>query len=115
MDALIEAAAKLVAALRVSVPDAREVLISGRVGRVPEIFDAVTRRLDGAVGVRPLGGFTSAVKEAAQGAALIADGLAGGRYRNVVEAMRLRECHGSVLDHLYVAGADDMRRQFGLA
>jgi predicted butyrate kinase (DUF1464 family) len=115
LDALIEAAAKLVAALRVTVPDAREVLISGRVGQVPEIVDALTRRLDGSVGLRPLGGFTPAVKEAAQGAALIADGLAGGRHRDVVEAMRLRECHGSVLDHLHVAGADDVRRQFGLA
>ena len=55
------------------------------------------------------------VKEAAQGAALIADGLAGGSHRGVVETMRLRESRGSVLDHLYVAGADAVRRDFGLA
>jgi hypothetical protein len=29
--------------------------------------------------------------------------------------MRLRESRGSVLDHLYVAGADAVRRDFGLA
>jgi predicted butyrate kinase (DUF1464 family) len=114
-DALIEAAAKLVATLRVAVPEAREVLISRRVGRVPGVVGALARRLDGAVGVRPLTGFTTGVKEAAQGAALIADGLAGGPHRVVVEAMRLRECRGSVLDHLHVAGADEVRRQFGLA
>jgi predicted butyrate kinase (DUF1464 family) len=114
-DALIEAAAKLVAALRVAVPEVREVLISGRVGRVPAVAEAIAGRIGGAMSVRPLGGFAPAVKEAAQGAALIADGLAGGPHRHVVEAMRLRECRGSVLDHLHVAGADEVRRQFGLA
>ena len=114
-DALIEAAAKLVAALRVAAPGAREVLLSGRVGRVPAVAEALGRRLAGALPVRPIGGFTTRVKEAAQGAALIADGLAGGPHRNVVEAMRLRESRGSVLDHLYVAGADEVRRHFGLA
>jgi predicted butyrate kinase (DUF1464 family) len=114
-DALIEAAVKLVAAMRVVVPDAPEVLMSGRVGRLPAAAEAVARRLDGAIPVRPLGGFASRVKEAAQGAALIADGLAGGPHRDVVEAMRLRECRGTVLDHLHVAGADEVRRQFGLA
>ena len=113
-DALIEAAAKLVGALRVVVPEAREVLMSGRVGQLPALTEAVTRRLDGTIPVRPLAGFASTVKEAAQGAALIADGLAGGPHRHVVDAMRLRECRGTVLDHLHVAGADAVRRQFGL-
>jgi predicted butyrate kinase (DUF1464 family) len=114
-DALIEAAAKLVGTLRVVVPDAREVLMSGRVGRVPAVAESVARRLDEAIPVRPLTGFALRVKEAAQGAALIADGLAGGSHRHVVEAMRLRECRGTVLDHLHVAGADEVRRQLGLA
>jgi predicted butyrate kinase (DUF1464 family) len=113
-DALIEAAAKLVAALRVAAPGAREVLLSGRVGRVPAVADALGRRLGGALPVRSIEGFTTRVKEAAQGAALIADGLAGGKHRHVVEAMRLRESRGSVLDHLHVAGADEVRRDFGL-
>ena len=114
-DALIEAAAKLVAALRVVAPGAREVLLSGRVGRVSAVAEALGQRLAGALPVRPIDGFAAHVKEAAQGAALIADGLAGGGHRNVVEAMRLRESRGSVLDHLHVAGADEVRRRFGLA
>ena len=113
--ALVEAAAKLVAALHVAAPRAREVLLSGRVGRVPAVAEAIGQRLAGALPVRPLGGFAARVKEAAQGAALIADGLAGGRHRNVVEALRLRECRGTALDHLYMTGADEVRRAFGLA
>ena len=114
-DALIEAAAKLVAALRVSAPTAHEVLLSGRVGRVPAVVDALSRHLAGALPVRPIGGLGAHVKEAAQGAALIADGLAGGTHRNVIEAMRLRESRGTVLDHLHMAGAAQLRRDFGLA
>jgi predicted butyrate kinase (DUF1464 family) len=114
-EALIEALAKLVAALRVAAPGAREVLISGRVGRFPAILPALGRCLSGSTPIMPVGGFATKVKEAAQGAALIADGLAGGRHRSVIEAMRLRESRGSALDHLFVAGADQVRRDFGLA
>jgi predicted butyrate kinase (DUF1464 family) len=113
-EALIEAAVKMVAALRIAAPGAREVLLSGRVGRVPAVVEALGARLAGMLPVRALGGFAARVKEAAQGAALIADGLAGGPHRDVVEAMRLRASHGSALDHLYLAGADEVRRDFGL-
>ena len=41
------------------------------------------------------------VKHAAQGAALLADGLAGGRNADLVESLRLREARGSVLDWLF--------------
>ena len=50
------------------------------------------------------------MKHAARGAALIADGLAGGRYRDLIEVMCLREAQGTVLDHLYLTGAEEVRR-----
>lgn len=37
--------------------------------------------------------------EAAQGAALLADGLAGGRFRKLVEVMEIEGASGTVLDH----------------
>jgi predicted butyrate kinase (DUF1464 family) len=114
-EALLESATKLVAALHVSAPGAREVLVSGRVGRVPAVVEALRQRVAGRLPVRRLGGLTDRVKEAAQGAALLADGLAGGPHRDVVAAMHLRACRGSVLDHLHLAGADEVRREFGLA
>ncbi|WP_169976166.1 DUF1464 family protein [Tautonia rosea] len=40
------------------------------------------------------------VKHAAQGAALLADGLQGGRHADLVESLRLRESSGTVLDGL---------------
>jgi predicted butyrate kinase (DUF1464 family) len=114
-EALAETVAKMVAALAVSVRAPREVLLSGRLSRVPAVVAALATRLDGWAPVRTVGGFTARCKEAAQGAALLADGLAGGRHRDLVEALRLRDARGTVLDHLYVDGADAVRRQFGLA
>jgi len=112
-DALLEAVGKMVAALRVSVPAPREILLSGRLARVPAIAEALATALGAETPVRRLGGF-AACKEAAQGAALIADGLAGGRHRDVVEAMQVRQARGTLLDHLYVAGAEAVRAQFGI-
>jgi predicted butyrate kinase (DUF1464 family) len=90
------------------------VLVSGRLARVPAVVETLGERLAGTLPVRRLGGFAPRVKEAAQGAALIADGLAGGRHRDVVAALRLRASRGSVLDHLYLDGADEVRRHFGV-
>ena len=96
---------KAVAALAVSAPDACEVMLSGRLARVAGVRDEFARRLAGVmagVPVRVLTGFADVAKQAAQGAALIADGLAGGASAALVDALRIREASGTVLDHLYV-------------
>lgn len=111
-EAWLESVQKMVATLRVSVASPREVLLSGRLSRVAAVVEALAGRLAGVAPVRVLGGFPAAAKEAAQGAALIADGLVGGPGRPIVEALDLRGARGTILDHLYVAGADRIRAQF---
>lgn len=54
------------------------------------------------------------VKEAAQGAAIIADGLAGGRFAPIVDSLRLREASGTVLDWLTYPRAAEVRGWFGV-
>jgi predicted butyrate kinase (DUF1464 family) len=54
------------------------------------------------------------VKHAAQGSALLADGLAGGRYADVVEPLGLREAAGTVLDWLQHPRAPECRRHFAV-
>jgi predicted butyrate kinase (DUF1464 family) len=101
--ALEEGAAKAALALTVSVPAPREILVAGRLaGRATE---GLARRLAGVAPVRAMAGALSA----ARGAALLADGLAGGRYAPLVERLRLREAAGSALDHLRMHGADQIR------
>jgi predicted butyrate kinase (DUF1464 family) len=97
--ALQEGAAKAALSLTVSVPAPREILVAGR--HAPEVLDSLAARLPHPVRIVP--------NAAARGAAILADGLAGGRYAPLVEQLRLRDASGTVLDHLRLHGADRIR------
>jgi len=107
--ALEEGAVKAALALTVSVPAPREILVAGRLGGAPGLLDALTERLAGVATVSAAAGLGRRAKTAAQGAAVLADGLAGGRYAPLVEALRLREASGTALDHLRMYGAESIR------
>jgi predicted butyrate kinase (DUF1464 family) len=62
-----------------------------------------------------LTGFADVARQAAQGAALIADGLAGGKSAALVETLGIREARGTVLDHLYVIDPVAARARLGIA
>jgi predicted butyrate kinase (DUF1464 family) len=122
--AYLESAVKAVAAMAVSIAaraDGRrtsyDVILSGRLARVAAIRDELTRRLAGFTGegsIHLLTGFATVAKHAAQGAALLADGLAGGASAAIVESLGIREARGSVLDHLYVISPAVARARLGL-
>lgn len=115
--AYVESALKAVAALRVSVPHPSEVVLSGRLARLPGLHEELTYRLSGITGgaaVHVLSGVAAVAKQAAQGAALLADGLAGGTTAAVVEALRIREASGTVLDHLHVISPAVARARLGI-
>lgn len=100
--ALEEGAAKAVLALTACVPAPREILVAGRLASAPGLLDALAQRLGRVAPVRPALG----ARSAARGAAVLADGLAGGAYAPLVARLRLREARGGVLDHLRMYGAD---------
>ena len=102
--ALVEAAVKAVHALAVSVPAPHEIVVSGRLARLPGLVKALTSSLQGLAPVVPL--VPGRASAAARGGALLADGLAGGRHTALVDTLRLRGATGSALDHLRVAGTD---------
>jgi predicted butyrate kinase (DUF1464 family) len=112
-DAYVESVAKAVAG-ELAVVGADSILLSGRLSQVRGFREPLLAALARLAPVRDLvpAGTT---KEAARGAALLADGLAGGRHAVLVEAMRLREARGTALDHLYVMGSDAVRRWAGIA
>ena len=62
-----------------------------------------------------LTGFAAVAKQAAQGAALLADGLTGGKSAALVDAIGIREACGTVLDHLYVISPAQARARLGIA
>ena len=100
--ALEEGAAKAALALTASVPAPREILLTGRLA--PGVLDALGARLAHVAPVRIAHGLA-----AARGAAVLADGLAGGRYAALVERLGIRDASGSALDHLRIHGADRIR------
>jgi predicted butyrate kinase (DUF1464 family) len=116
-EAYLESAVKAVLMLAGSVPELREVVLSGRLARVPAVRDEIERRLGGVidrVSVHVLRGFAQVAKQAAQGAALLADGLAGGASASLIETMGLRDASGTVLDHLVVISPAAARARLGL-
>ena len=103
-DAYRESALKAVAAMMLSAPSARTVVVSGR----------YAERFPDAPGRHLLRGFASVAKAGAQGAALIADGLAGGAAASLVASLGIRKASGTVLDHLHVISARQARLRLGL-
>jgi predicted butyrate kinase (DUF1464 family) len=115
--AYVEGVVKAVASVAVWLPGSPDIVLSGRVARSPRMRAAVTGGLAAAgfTSIHPLEGFASVAKHAAQGAALMADGLAGGASAPLVAALGLRDATGSVLDHLHLIDAGAARRRIGIA
>jgi len=112
-EAFIESAVKTAVALALSVPGPAEFVLSGRLARVEAVSGAIRARLEPFAPTRLLEGFAAVAKQAAQGAALVADGLAGGTHRELVDLLAIREARGSVLDHLYVVPREQALRRLG--
>ena len=111
-DAFFEGLAKTVAAQTTVVPAPREVLLSGRLSRLAWVFERCRAAFGAVAPVRRVQGFATVAKEAAQGAALLAQGLAGGQCAGLVDAMGLCDVGGTVLDHLYMDGVDEVRSRY---
>lgn len=116
-DAYLESAVKAVASLQVSAPRTTEVVLSGRAGQNTKVRDELSRRLGDLLGLslHAVDGFAKAAGHAAQGAALIADGLAGGAQADLVETLRVRQASGTALDHLYVISRAAAEARLGIA
>jgi predicted butyrate kinase (DUF1464 family) len=107
--ALEEGAAKAALALTSSAPAPREILLAGRLAKAPGVLDALAARLAHVAPVRMATDPGARANAAAQGAAVLADGLAGGRSAALVERLGVRDAAGSALDHLRMHGADRIR------
>jgi len=97
---MLESVAKGIAGMMVAVEKPREILLSGRLSRIPEIADALSARLAHLGKVRTVGRKASVAKEAAEGAYIIGEGLLGGKYRGIVDSLKLREASGTMFDHV---------------
>jgi predicted butyrate kinase (DUF1464 family) len=106
---MLESILKSVAAMTVAVEKPREILLSGRLSRIPEIVSALSPRLKklGKVGV--VGRKAKVAKEAAEGAYILGEGLLGGKYKSIVDALQLRQAKGSMFDYILLKGAEPVK------
>ncbi len=112
-NAYLEGAVKDVLSLTASVKP-EEILVSGRISRVKGLFEELKERLEVAP-VRRVGGFNvKNIKEAAQGAALIANGLAGGKYKKLVDVMKIKDARGTSLDYILLPEIENLKKEYGV-
>lgn len=102
-DAMMEGIEKAVASMKVSIKNPKEILLSGRWTKRKEIKEELITRLSNHAEVRALGFLEGAekTKETAQGYAMVADGLAGGVFKELIEWMKIREAKGTALDYIH--------------
>ncbi|TFG05373.1 MAG: DUF1464 domain-containing protein [Promethearchaeota archaeon] len=100
---LIEGILKDINAMTVSVKHPKEILLSGRLSKIDTLCQELNTQLKAIAPVRRIKGLSNVhiAKEAAQGAAIIANGLAGGKFKALIENMNLLDAKGTVLDYIY--------------
>jgi predicted butyrate kinase (DUF1464 family) len=103
---LLESITKGVAAMTVSVAGPREILLSGRLSGIPELAGALTLKLAQFGKVRKVGRQAKVAKEAAEGAYIIGEGLLGGKYKGIVDCLKLRGAMGTMHDYIQIKGAE---------
>jgi predicted butyrate kinase (DUF1464 family) len=113
-EAYVEGAAKVIRQLRCSAPSAEEILLSGRKAADAGIVQRLAADLSDVGPVRLLTGFAVNAKQGAQGAALVADGLSGGRHADLITRLRIREARGTALDHLVFISPAAARQRLGI-
>lgn len=108
-----ESLVKTVAAARAIGPF-DDIVLSGRLLDETWLQERVMADLSRFGRVRRLAGLAgSKLKHAAQGAAIVADGVAGGACAELVNHLGIREASGSALDGLCYSGAAALRAAFG--
>ncbi|HEX55194.1 MAG: DUF1464 domain-containing protein [Candidatus Altiarchaeales archaeon] len=114
--AFIESIIKDLAILLPSIREPREILLSGRFTRINSFFKDIEleiRQFLNAMGINPtirtLNRRAKNVKEGAEGAAIMANGIGNGKYSKLIENMELRNSSGTIFDHIYLG--DEIKKR----
>lgn len=110
LKAMLESVIKAVYQLLYAVRSPSRIILSGRVAKIPDIYAYLSEELERIAPVVYLENMKpKSVKETAYGYAVVADGLAGGVYRDLVKHMEIPSATGSSLDYIVVKDFFDTR------
>jgi predicted butyrate kinase (DUF1464 family) len=104
LNMLIESALKDAASLAAIMEKPKEVIITGRLTRIPRIIQALSEKLARFGPVQIAQRRARNAKEAAEGAYIIGEGLSQGRYQPIVNSLKLAEASGTMFDYVLVPG-----------
>jgi predicted butyrate kinase (DUF1464 family) len=80
----------------------KDILLAGRGINLEIIKEHFKNSLSEIANVREMKTYSQIAKRSAQGAAFIASGLLGGKYKSIIENLKLKEASGTVLDYIYI-------------
>ncbi|MEM4868203.1 MAG: DUF1464 family protein [Ignisphaera sp.] len=118
---MLESIAKDISVLMVSTePDS--IYFSGRFTRVKKFMEDLSRYLEENLFKKfrespmivKLESRGRIAKEAAEGAAIIASGIVGGRYKELVNVLRLRESSGTIFDYINIVDREKLIEKYSL-
>ncbi|KYH42041.1 MAG: butyrate kinase [Candidatus Bathyarchaeota archaeon B63] len=103
LNAMLEGIERSVRGMTTSIRNPEEIILSGRYSRNQGFRKLIEERLARIGPVRNLGMLrgAEASKEAAQGYAVVADGIAGGEFSGLIRHMRIGEASGTVMSWVY--------------
>lgn len=102
-ESMLESIVRNVKSVNHVVKKPREILLSGRLTRYKEVYNDVASRLSEIAPVEKIRGLPGArvSKEAAQGYAIVGEGLSGGVFKQLIEYMKIPMARGTILDNVY--------------
>ncbi len=80
----------------------KEILLAGRGTDLKYLRERIIKGLKDVALVRLMKTYSQIAKRAAQGAAMIANGLLGGEFEPIIRNLRIREASGSILDDIFI-------------
>jgi len=105
---MLESIIKDIASLLPSVKPT-EIILSGRFSKIPEFYNMAETRLKSffsemgsKIDAVKIQGNAKVAKGAAEGAAILANGIAHGKYERIINVMKIKESKGGIFDHLYL-------------
>ncbi|PTD94156.1 DUF1464 domain-containing protein [archaeon SCG-AAA382B04] len=112
LKSMLEGVEKAVRSIK-STTKTNKTLLSGRLTKKPQIKKRLTNKLKD-YDVRVLDDLLGAreTKKTSQGYALVANGLSGGSYKELIEHLEIDEAKGSCIDYIKHPKAKEIREEF---
>lgn len=102
---LIEGALKDIACLLISHPDPKEIILSGRLCRVPVIYKEIIKSLKKHFShllIRRVHRTAKIAKEATEGAVLLGAGILNIKYTDIFKALKIADANGTMYDYVTI-------------